>query len=58
MGNVCVGCKIPEELRVGSFSPDRFPTLCLDSIVSPFRLRWVKGVCMFRCNLPPTLLAE
>ena len=48
MGNVCVGCKIPEELRVGSFSPDRFPTLCLDSIVSPFRPRWVKGVCMFR----------
>ena len=25
---------------------------------SPFRLLWVKGVCMFRCNLPPALLAE
>ena len=24
----------------------------------PFRLHWVKGVCMFRCNLPPALLAE
>ena len=35
------------------------PTLCLDSsIVSPLQLHWVKGVCMFRCNLPPALLAE
>ena len=34
-------------------------TLCLDSgIVSPLRLRWIKGVCMFRCNLPLALLAE
>ena len=24
----------------------------------PIRLRWVKGVCMFRCNLPPALSAE
>ena len=36
-----------------------FPTLCLDSgIVSPLRLRLVKGVCVFRCNLPSELLAE
>ena len=35
------------------------PSLCLhSSIVSPIRLRWVKGVCMFWCNLPPALLAE
>ena len=35
------------------------PTLCLDSgIVSPLWLHWVKGVCLFRCNLPPTLLVE
>ena len=27
-------------------------------IVSSLRLRWVKGVCVFRCNLPPALLAE
>ena len=27
-------------------------------IVSPLRLRWVKGVCVFRYNLPPALLAE
>ena len=27
-------------------------------MVSPLRLRWVKGVCMIRCNLPPALLAE
>ena len=48
----------PDELRVSSF-PDMIPTLCLDSgIVSPLRLRWVKGVRVFRCNLPPALLAE
>ena len=35
------------------------PTLCRDSgLVSPFQLRWVKGVCVFRCNLPSVLLAE
>ena len=28
------------------------------SIVSPLRLRWVKDVCVIRCNLPPALLAE
>ena len=27
-------------------------------IVSPLWLHWIKGVCMFRCNLPPALLAE
>ena len=48
----------PYKLRVSSF-PDRVPTLCLDSgIVSPLRLRWIKGVCVFRCNLPPELFAE
>ena len=26
--------------------------------VSPLRLHWVKGLCIFRCNLPPALLAE
>ena len=34
------------------------PKLCLDSIVSPLKLHWVKGVCMFRCNLPTALLTE
>ena len=35
------------------------PTLCLDSgIISPIRLHWVKGVRVFRCDLPPALLAE
>ena len=34
-------------------------TLCLDSsTASPLQLCWVKGVCVFRCNLPPALLAE
>ena len=47
----------PDKVRV-SLCPDRFPH-CLDSgIVSPLRLPWVKGVCVFRCNLPPALLAE
>lgn len=26
-------------------------TLCLDSIVSPVQLHWVRGVCMSSCNL-------
>ena len=42
------------ELMCGEVS-----TLSLDSsIVSPLQLRWVKGVCVFRCNLPPVLLAD
>ena len=33
--------------------------LCQDSgTVSPLWLCWVKDVCVFRCNLPPALLAE
>ena len=27
-------------------------------MVSPLLLRWVKDVGVFRCNLPPTLMAE
>ena len=27
-------------------------------VVSPLRLRWVKRLSVFRCNLPPALLAE
>ena len=27
-------------------------------IISPLRLRWVKGVCLFRCNLPSALSAK
>ena len=47
-----------DELRVSSF-PDRVPTLGMDSsMVSPLRLRWVEGVCVFRCNLPPALFAD
>ena len=39
--------------------PKYVPTLCLDSgIVSPLQLLWVKGVYMYRCNLPPALLAK
>ena len=34
----------------------KVPTLCLHSIASPLRLRWVKGVCVFTCNLPSVLL--
>ena len=37
----------------------KYTALCRDGgIFSPLRLRWVKGVCVFRCNLPPALLAE
>ena len=34
------------------------PTIGLDSLVSPLRLRSILGVCVFRCNLPPALVAE
>ena len=47
----------PDELCLSLF-PDRVPTLCMHSIVRPLLLRWVKGVCVFRCNLPPAFLAE
>ena len=48
----------PHMLCVSSF-PDRFPHYAYDSgILSPLRLWWVKGVCVFSCNLPPALLAE
>ena len=52
------GQVFPNELH-GSLFPWFVPMLCLVSIVSPLWLDcWVKGVCMFRCNLPPILLAE
>ena len=33
-------------------------TECLDSTVCPFTLCQVRSTCMFRCNLPPALLAD
>ena len=37
----------------------KIPTLYLDSgIISPPRILWVKVVCVFRCIMPPALLAE
>ena len=45
------GRVFPDELCVSSF-PDRFP----HSAWSPLRLCMIKGVCLFRCNLPPALL--
>ena len=47
------GRMFPAKVCESSF-PDRFPHY----VVSPLRLRWVKGVCVFRCNLPPALSAE
>ena len=47
----------PDELRVSPF-PDTFPLYLDSGIVSPLRLGWVNGVCVFRCNLPPALLVE
>ena len=41
----------PDKLRVSLF-PYRFPH---SGILSPLRLRWVKGVFVFRCNLPLAL---
>ena len=37
---------------------DKFPTLCLDSKVSPLWLCRVKGVRVLRCNPSPALSAE
>ena len=51
------GRVVPGELRVSRF-PWSIPKLCLDSIVIPFRLCWVKGVGVFRCNLPPVPMVE
>ena len=52
-------CKrmFPDELRVSSFS-DGFLHYAWTVVVSPQQLRWVKGVCVLRCNLPTALLAE
>ena len=47
------GQMFPDKLRVSSF-PDRFPHYALTEAY----FVWVKGVCVFRCNLPPALLAE
>ena len=47
----------PDKLRVSLF-PWWVPRPFRDNMISPLRLRWFKGVCLFRCNLPPTLLAE
>ena len=54
----------PESVHSGSAcelvsSYSQVPTLCLDSgIVSPLWFCWFKGVCMFKHNLPPALLAK
>ena len=47
----------PDKLCVSLF-PWWVPILCLDSTVSPFRLGWMKGMCMFTSNLPSALSAE
>ena len=51
----------PESVHCGSASWDTIPipTLYLHrGMVSPLRLRWVKGVYVFRCNQPPALLVQ
>ena len=50
------GRVFPAQLHVSLF-PDRFPHYAC-GIISPLRLCWVQGVCMFRRHLPPALLAE
>ena len=56
-GTVHCGRVFPDELHVCLF-PLEVPTLCLENIVSPLQLGWVKGACVFRCNLTPAFLAE
>ena len=45
------GRACPGELRVSSFTW-WVSALCLDRTFIPLRLRVVKGVCVFSCNLP------
>ena len=47
----------PDELCVSLF-PERFPHYVWTAAVSPLWLCWVKVICVFRCNLPPALLAD
>ena len=51
------GQMFPDKLRVNSFL-DRFPHYFWIAAVSPLQLCRVKGVYVFKCNLPPALLAE
>ena len=48
----------PDKLLVSSF-PNRFHDYAWTAAwPALLRLRWAKGVCVFRCNLPPVLLTE
>ena len=51
------GRTFPGKLSVSSFL-DRFPHYAWTTAVSPLRFRWVKGVCVIKCNLPLALFAE
>ena len=51
------GRTFPDKLHVSS-SPDWFPHCLHSGIACPLQLHWVKGVCVFKCNLPPALLVE
>ena len=48
---------VPRQVACKLF-PKRFPHYAWTAAVSPLRSRWVKSVCVFRCNLPPALWAE
>ena len=54
---------MPGSVFSGSTSWDdcgrMFPDLLrVSALVNPLRFCWVKGVCLFRFNLPPAVLAE
>ena len=52
-------CGLSVPWRVECELISHVPTLCLhSSIVSSLPLCWVKGVYVFRCNMPSVLLAE
>ena len=51
------GWMFPDKLSVSSILEGSH-TVPGSRIVSPLWLRWVKGVCVLRCNLPPALLVE
>ena len=50
---------MPGSVHSGSVSRDSMHSHYVWTAAdSPLQLCWVKGVCVFRCNVPPALLAE
>ena len=51
------GQTFPDKLCVSLFL-DRLPHYAWTTAYSALWLQWIRAVCVFRCSLPPALLAE